>query len=84
MSTRPTALNTKKEYGMIIFVPTKKKKWHEQRHDRILFKGEQPWLIFPRGFKQVSLPDGFAQTSWANWKVLRLSIKVLKSLSKKV
>jgi hypothetical protein len=37
-----------------------------------------------RGFKQVSLPDDFAQTSWANWKLLRFSIKALKSLSRKV
>jgi hypothetical protein len=26
--------------GMIICVPTKKKKWHEQRHEMILLKGE--------------------------------------------
>jgi hypothetical protein len=29
MSTRPTVLHTK-GYGMIIFVPIKKEKWHEQ------------------------------------------------------
>jgi hypothetical protein len=29
-----------------------------------------------RGFKQVSLPDDFAQTAWENWKFLRFSIKV--------
>jgi hypothetical protein len=37
-----------------------------------------------RGFKQASLPDDFAQTAWENWKLLRFSIKVLKSLSKNV
>jgi hypothetical protein len=35
-------------------------------------------------FKQVCLPDDFAQTAWENWKLLRFSIKVLKSLSKNV
>jgi hypothetical protein len=37
-----------------------------------------------RGFKQVSLPDDFAQKSWVNWKLLPCSIKVLKSLSENV
>jgi hypothetical protein len=36
----PNRFEHNKEYGMIIFVPTKKKKWHEQRHDRIFFKVE--------------------------------------------
>ena len=36
------------------------------------------------GYKQVSLPRDFAQMSWENLKVLRYSIKVLKSLSKNV
>jgi hypothetical protein len=84
MSTSPTVLHTKKEYGMIIFVPIKKKKkWHERRHDRIFFKRNNHDWYFPR-FKQVSLHRDFAQKSWENLKLLRYSIKVLKSLSKNV
>jgi hypothetical protein len=37
-----------------------------------------------RGYKQVSLPDDFEQKFSENWKWLRFSIKVLKSLSKNV
>ena len=37
-----------------------------------------------RGFKQVSLPDDFAQKSWEDWTLLPFAIKVLKSQSKKV
>jgi hypothetical protein len=35
-----------------------------------------------RGFKQESLLRDFAKKSWENIKLLRYSIKVLKSLSK--
>ena len=77
MSTCPTVLYTKKGYGMIIFVSIKKKKWHERRHDRRFLKGNKhDW--------QVSLSYDFAQTAWENWKLLRFSIKVLKSLSENV
>jgi hypothetical protein len=37
-----------------------------------------------RGYKQVSLSDDFEQKFSENWKWLRFSIKVLKSLSKNV
>jgi hypothetical protein len=45
-STRPTVLHKKKEYGMIIFVPIKMKKWHERRNDRIFVKRKiHNWYI---------------------------------------
>jgi hypothetical protein len=72
MSTHPIVLQTKKGYGMIIFVPIKKKKWC---HDRRFLKEN---IDISRGLKQVSLPDDFAQTAWENLKLLR------KSLSKNV
>jgi hypothetical protein len=69
ISTHPTVLHTKKEYGMIIFVPIKKKKRHKRRHDMKFLKGNN---------------HDFTQTSCQNWKLFRFSIKVLKSLSKNV
>jgi hypothetical protein len=48
MSTRPTVLLTKKEYGMIIFAPIKKKKWHERRHNRRFLKGNKHDWYFPQ------------------------------------
>jgi hypothetical protein len=69
ISTNPNVLHTKKEYGMIIFVPIKKKKRHKRRHDMKFLKGNN---------------HDFTQTSCQNWKLFRFSIKVLKSLSKNV
>jgi hypothetical protein len=69
VSTHPTVLHTKKEYGMIIFVPMKKKKTHKRCHDMKFLKGNNHY---------------FTQTSCQNWKLFRFSIKVLKSLSKNV
>jgi hypothetical protein len=69
MSTHPTFLHTKKEYGMIIFVPIKKKKRHKRRHDMKFLKGNN---------------HDFTQTSCQIWKLFRFYIKVLKSLSKNV
>ena len=69
MSTHPTVLHTKKEYGMIIFVPIKKKKRQKRRHDMKFVMGNN---------------HDFTQMSCQNWKLFRFSIKVLKSLSKNV
>jgi hypothetical protein len=69
VSTHPTVLHTKKEYGRIIFVPMKKKKRHKRCHDMKFLKGNNHY---------------FTQTSCQNWKLFRFSIKVLKSLSKNV
>jgi hypothetical protein len=69
MSTHQTVLHTTKEYGMIIFVPIKKKKRHKRRHDMKFLKGNN---------------HDFTQTSCQNWKLFLFSIKVLKSLSTNV
>ena len=66
-----------KQIILIIFFPIKKKKWHERRRGITMDD-------ISRGFKQVSLPDDFAQKYWVNWKLLPCSIKVLKLLSENV
>ena len=45
---RPTVLHTQKEYGMLILVPIKKKKWHERRHERRFLKGNNHDWYFLR------------------------------------
>jgi hypothetical protein len=84
MSTSPTVLHIKKEYGMIIFVPIKKKKNDTNDVTTECFWRGIAMIDIYRGFKEVSLPRDFAQKSWENLKLLRYSIKVLKSLSKNV
>ena len=63
MSTRPTVLNTKKEYGMIIFVPTKKKEMTRTTSRQDIALRGITMIYISRRYKQVSLPDDFAKMS---------------------
>ena len=63
MSTSPTVLHTKKEYGMIIFVPIKKKKNDTNDVTTGNFLRGITMIDISRGFKQVSLHRDLAQKS---------------------
>jgi hypothetical protein len=60
---QPTVLHTKKEYGMIIFVPQKIEKNDTNDVTTGYFLRRITMIDISRGFKQVSLPRDFGQKS---------------------
>jgi hypothetical protein len=63
MSAIPTVLHTEKEYGMIMFVPIKRKKNDTNDVATGYFFRKIIMIDISGGFKQVSLPRDFAQKS---------------------